>query len=404
MKRAAAVVLLACLSALVFQVPAFGALNAESLRGTELFVYNWGEYISDGSEGSLDVNKAFEEKYGIKVVYDTFDNNEVMYTKLKGGGVSYDVVIPSDYMIERMVSENMLQKIDFANVPNYKYIDAKYKNLPFDPNNEYSVPYNVGTIGLIYNTKKVAVAPDSWDALWNPDYAGQILMINNPRDAFAIAHAILGIDCNTTDEADWEAGARKLKEQKALVQSYVNDEVYNKMESGEAALAPYYVGDFLTMRANNPDLAFVFPKEGVNFFVDSMCIPQGAKNKAAAELYINFLLEPDVALANAEYICYASPNTAVTSNPDYSLAGNEYIYPPDSAGIKTSIYRNLPQDTLNLMSSLWDDVKNYSGEADGESKGGLGSGAQTAIALSAVAAAAAAYLLFRAVRKKKREA
>nr|HQH66627.1 extracellular solute-binding protein [Clostridia bacterium] len=191
--------------------------------------------------------------------------------------------------------------------------------------------------------------------------------------------------------------------QKALVQSYVNDEVYNKMESGEAALAPYYVGDFLTMRANNPDLAFVFPKEGVNFFVDSMCIPQGAKNKAAAELYINFLLEPDIALANAEYICYASPNTAVTSNPDYSLAGNEYIYPPDSAGIKTSIYRNLPQDTLNLMSSLWDDVKNYSGEADGESKGGLGSGAQTAIALSAVAAAAAAYLVFRAVRKKKRE-
>ncbi|HQH62410.1 MAG TPA: spermidine/putrescine ABC transporter substrate-binding protein, partial [Clostridiales bacterium] len=212
MKRAAAVVvLLACLSAFVFQVPAFGALNAESLRGTELFVYNWGEYISDGSEGSLDVNKAFEEKYGIKVVYDTFDNNEVMYTKLKGGGVSYDVVIPSDYMIERMVSENMLQTIDFANVPNYKYIDAKYKNLPFDPNNEYSVPYNVGTIGLIYNTKKVAVAPDSWDALWNPDYAGQILMINNPRDAFAIAHAILGIDCNTTDKADWEAGAQKLK-------------------------------------------------------------------------------------------------------------------------------------------------------------------------------------------------
>lgn len=385
-------------------VSAFSFLDVQSLRGTELYVYNWGEYISDGSEGSLDVNKAFEEKYGISVVYDTFDNNEVMYTKLKGGGVSYDVVIPSDYMIERMVAEKMLQKIDFSNVPNYKNIDAKYKSLPFDPNNEYSVPYNVGTIGLIYNTKKITTAPDSWDALWNPDYTGQILMINNPRDAFAIAHAILGIDCNTTAKADWESGAQKLKEQKSLVQSYVNDEVYNKMESGEAALAPYYVGDFLTMRDNNPDLAFVFPKEGVNFFVDSMCIPQGAKNKTAAELYINFLLEPDIALANAEYICYASPNTAVTSNPDYSLAGDEFIYPPDSAGIKTTIYRNLPQGTLNLMSSLWDDVKNYSGEADDDPKEGLGNGAQTAIGLSAVAVAAAAYLVFRAVRKKKREA
>jgi len=399
LKKIAVPLLLAGMLALSLNISAFAAVDTQSLKGTQLFVYNWGEYISDGSEGSLDVNKAFEEKYGISVVYDTFDNNEVMYTKLKGGGVSYDIVIPSDYMIERMVSENMLQKIDFANVPNYKNIDAKYKGLPFDPGNEYSVPYNVGTIGLIYNAKKVKAAPDSWNALWDPAYAGQILMINNPRDAFAIAHALLGIDCNTTLKSDWEAGARKLKEQKPLVQSYVNDEVYNKMESGEAALAPYYVGDFLTMHENNPDLAFVFPKEGVNFFVDSICIPQGAKNKAAAELYINFLLEPDIALANAEFICYASPNTAVTTNPEYSLARNQYIYPPDSAGIKTTIYRNLPQDTLNLMSGLWDDVKNYTTQDNS-----LSSGAKTGIALAAVALAAGGYLTFRAVRKKKREA
>ena len=324
-----------------------------------LYVYNWGEYISDGSDDTLDVNKEFEKRFGIKVVYDTFENNEVMYSKIKGGGVNYDVLIPSDYMIERMIAEDMLQKIDFANVPNYQYIDAKYKGLSYDPSNEYSVPYSVGSIGLIYNTTLVEEEPTSWSALWDTRYSKKILMINNPRDAFAIAHSILGIDYNTTSEADWKAGAEKLKEQKAVVQAYVNDEVFNKMESGEAAMAPYYAGDFLTMQENNPDLAFVYPSEGVNSFVDAMCIPKNALNKSAAELYINFMQDPEIALANAEYIYYASPNTAVLANEDYSLAGDEIIYPNESALTKTQIFKNLPQATLNLMSSLWDEVKLY---------------------------------------------
>ena len=332
--------------------------DIDALRGTKLYVYNWGEYISDGEDDSLDVNAAFEEKYGIEVVYDNYDTNEVMYSKLKGGGVSYDVVISSDYMIERMIAEDMLEKLDFSNIPNYKYIPEKYRNLAHDPTNEYSVPYTVGMVGLIYNTKMVEEAPDSWTALWDERYANNILMINNPRDAFAIAQSILGMDYNNESPAAWRVAAELLKEQKNIVPTYVNDEIFLKMESGEAALAPYFAGDFLTMYDNNPDLAFVYPKEGVNFFVDAACILKGAKNKLAAELYINFLLDPEVALANAEYICYASPHTEVYSNPEYTFYQNEILYPEDGK-FKTQLFLNLSPEILSLMSTLWDDVKNY---------------------------------------------
>ena len=332
--------------------------DIDALRGTKLYVYNWGEYISDGEDDSLDVNAAFEEKYGIEVVYDNYDTNEVMYSKLKGGGVSYDVVIPSDYMIERMIAEDMLEKLDFSNIPNYKYIPEKYRNLAHDPTNEYSVPYTVGMVGLIYNTKMVEEAPDSWTALWDERYANNILMINNPRDAFAIAQSILGMDYNNESPVAWRVAAELLKEQKNIVPTYVNDEIFLKMESGEAALAPYFAGDFLTMYDNNPDRAFVYPKEGVNFFVDAACILKGAKNKLAAELYINFLLDPEVALANAEYICYASPHTEVYSNPEYTFYQNEILYPEDGK-FKTQLFLNLSPEILSLMSTLWDDVKNY---------------------------------------------
>lgn len=358
-KRIAAAVIALVIAA----VPCFVASAAEksetdALKGTTLYVYNWGEYISDGEDGSLDVNAAFEEKYGINVVYDTFDNNEVMYSKLKSGGVSYDVVIPSDYMIERMIAEDMLQKIDYSNIPNYKYIPEQYKNLAHDPKNEFSVPYTVGMVGLIYNTKMVDEAPTSWTALWDEDYANSILMFNNPRDAFAIAQSILGMDYNNESPASWRVASELLKEQKSVSPSYVNDEIFLKMEAGEAALAPYYAGDFLTMQENNPDLDFVYPEEGVNFFVDGACILKDAKNKLAAELYINFLLEPEVALANAEYICYASPHTEVYNNPEYSFYQNEILY-PEEGKFKTQLFLNLDPEILALMSTLWDDVKNH---------------------------------------------
>lgn len=396
---------------------AAGAEEIEALRGSTLYVYNWGEYISDGADDSLDVIKEFENRYGINVVYDTFDNNETMYSKLKGGGVSYDIVIPSDYMIERMIAEDMLEKIDYSNIPNYKYIPEKYRALGHDPTDEYSVPYTVGMVGLIYNTTMVDEAPTSWNALWDKDYAGSILMFNNPRDSFAIAQSILGMDYNTESEAAWKVAAELLKEQKLVSPSYVSDEVFNMMEAGEAAFAPYYAGDFLSMQENNPDLNLVYPEEGVNFFVDSMCILKGSQNKLAAEIFINYMLEPEIALANAEYICYASPHTEVYSNPEYSYYENEILYPEDGK-FKTQNFLNLSPETLALMSSLWDDVKNHVPNSDSSNydfffeDGELGNSGGTVMTPEAwkyvlyigiFVAVCLAYVVFRYARKKYRE-
>ena len=368
------------------------AKDYSHLRGTEINVYNWGEYISDGAEGSMDVNKKFEEETGIKVNYTTFDSNENMYNKIKGGGANYDIVIPSDYMIQRMIAEGLLEKINFDNIPNYVNILDEYKNLYFDPQNEYSVPYNVGMVGLIYNTKVVEGTPDSWNLMWDEKYSGQILMFNNSRDAFGIAQCLLGIDLNTSDSNEWHLAYDKLKEQKPRVSSYVMDDVYNKMESGDAAIAAYYAGDYLTMKANNPDLAFVYPKEGVNIFVDSACIPVGCQNKEGAELYINFLLREDVALANAEYICYATPNKAVRESDEYSLKDEKILYPEEADMPKTQYYHNLPEGLLTLMTSLWDNLK-IEGNDDNSIYVGL-------ISFTTICVG---YSVYRFVRKKKRE-
>ncbi len=394
--------LFACALIALSAQPAFAAVDPASLKGTKLSVYNWGDYMSLGADDSVNIIQAFEDKYGIDVVYDTYSNNETMYAKLKGGGVSYDVIIPSDYMIGRMIQEDMLAKLDFSNIPNYKNIAAEYKNLPFDPDNAYSVPYNVGMVGLIYSKTLVQETPDSWNALWDSRYKGNICMINNPRDAFAIAQALLNQNYNTTTQADWEAAAQKLKDQKPLIKAYVDDQVYNMMEPepSEAALAPYYAGDYLMMLENNENLGFVYPKEGVNEFVDSVCVMKNSENKAAAELFINFLLEPEIALANAEHICYASPNTTVRDNPEYSYYQNEILYPSAGQKPKTQIFENLPQETLNLMSGLWDDVK---AEKADSKDGGLSDRTKLALTGGAVALIVVLYLVYRMVQKKKRE-
>lgn len=381
-------------------VPALAA-DASDLAGTTINVYNWGEYISDGSEGSMDINAEFTKRTGIKVNYNNYDTNENMYAKLKSDGVSFDIVIPSDYMIERLIDEDMLQKIDFSNIPNYKYIDAKYKGLYFDPKDEYSVPYNVGMVGLIYNTKMVKEAPTSWNVMWDEQYKGKVLMFDNPRDAFGIAQKLLGQSFNTTDEAEWRAAADKLKAQKPILQGYVMDDIFRKMESGEAAIAPYYAGDFITMHSNNPDLAFVYPQEGVNIFVDSICIPKNAKNKAAAEAYINFLLDPDIAVENANYLGYATPNTAVLTREDYELKGNEYLYPEDQKMPKTEYFYNLPQKTLTLMTDLWSELKaSQNIEAGEEQKTDY---TWLYVGVGAVVVIAAAVIVYKVVKKKKRD-
>ena len=362
------------------------------LKGTTVNVYNWGEYISGDSEGTLNVNKEFEKRYGIKVNYTNFESNENMYNKLKSGGTNYDIVIPSDYMIAKLVDENMLSELNFDNIPNYKYIQEKYKNLYFDPDNKYSVPYTVGMVGLIYNTKIVKEPVDSWAVLWDWNYKGEILMFNNPRDTFGVAQAFLGQSVNTTDKAQWEEAIELLKKQAPLVSSYVMDEVYNKMENNEAALAPYYAGDFLTMQANNPDLAFCYPKEGVNFFVDSVCIPKTSQNKEAAELYINFLCEEEIAVANANYICYASPHELVLKSDNYDLKGNEILYPKEEDMPETQIFENLDKETQQHMSNLWNELKIESNPIT-----------DAYVGLSVSVTLVIAFLVYKFIKKKKRE-
>lgn len=377
-------------------IPAF-AVNTNKdyshLKGTTINVYNWGEYISDGSEGTVNVNKLFTERYGINVNYTNYESNENMYNKLKSGGANYDIIIPSDYMIAKLVEEEMLAEIDFSNVPNYKYIQDKYKDLYYDPENKFSVPYTVGMVGLIYNTKMVEGKVDSWSIMWDEQYKDKILMFNNPRDAFGIAQCLLGQSVNTADTKDWDNALNLLKEQNALVSSYVMDEVYNKMENNEAALAPYYAGDFLTMYDTNPDLAFVYPKEGVNFFVDAMCIPKNAENKEAAELYINFMCEGEIAVANANYVCYASPHTLVLESDDYDLKGNPVLYPAPEDMPKTQIFENLDYDTQQYMSMLWNELK-----IEGNSN------MDAYIGLSVTLVLVAVYLVYKFIKKKKREA
>ncbi|MBR3737635.1 MAG: spermidine/putrescine ABC transporter substrate-binding protein, partial [Eubacterium sp.] len=300
------------------------------LKGTTVNVYNWGDYISDGSDGSMDVVKEFERLTGANVNYTNFESNENMYSKLVGGGVSYDVIVPSDYMIERLIEEKMLLELDYDNIPNMKYISDEYKNLFFDPEQKYTVCFNVGLTVLIYNKKLVKEKPDSWSVIWDEQYKDKVLMFNNSRDAFAIAQQILGQDLNTTDEADWVEAAELLAKQKDAVNPvYVMDEVFNLMESGEYAFATYYSGDYELMIENNPDLGFCFPKEGVNEFFDAFCVPKCSKNKKGAEAFINFMHEPQVAFDNAEYIFYASPNTTVSNNEESSLYGSKAVYPEE---------------------------------------------------------------------------
>lgn len=334
------------------------------LQGTTVNVYNWGEYISDGAEDSLNVVKEFERLTGAKVNYTNYESNENMYSKLMGGGVSYDVIVPSDYMIGRLIEEDMLVKIDWDNVPNLRYIVPEYQNLYFDPDQEYSICYNVGTTVIIYNTALVDEEPTSWKILWDEKYKDKVLMFNNSRDAFAIAQAILGQNFNTVDEADWNEAAKLLAQQKDTVNPvYVMDEIFNLMESGEYAFATYYAGDYVLMCENNPDLDYCFPEEGVNIFFDAFCIPNCVQNKKGAEAFINFMQEPQIALANAEYIYYASPNMTVINNEEYSLFEDETVYPEVMP--EGQYFENLPQNILELQADLWTGVK--SGQLSEES-------------------------------------
>jgi len=326
-----------------------------------LNVYNWGMNIADGSDGTLDIIAAFEEAYpNIHVNYSTYDSNEVLYTKLAGGGITVDVIIPSDYMIARMINEDMLLELDFDNIPNFSYVDEQFVNPDFDPENKYSVPYTWGTVGILYNTKYVDEADvTGWELLWNEKYAGKILMFDNSRDAFGIAQYLLGYDVNTTDQAQLNACRDKLKAQKPLVQQYVMDQIYATMENGEAYIAPYYAGDCMLMMEENPDLAFYLPThQGFNLFTDAMCIPKCAQEKEAAELFINFMCNPEISGANMDYICYGSPLSEAKNYMEDYLAESEVVYPDAEVLEHGTSYDFLPPEISRFVESLFMEVRN----------------------------------------------
>ena len=338
-----------------------GLSGCGSSKKTTLYVYNWGQYISEGDDGSLDVIAAFEKAYpNIRVQYSTYDSNEIMYSKLANGGITVDVIIPSDYMIGRMVQEGMLEELNFDNIPNYQYIDDSFKSTSYDPENKYSVPYTWGTVGIIYNTKYVDEADvTGWELLWNEKYAGKILMFDNSRDAFGIAEYLLGYDVNTTDETELQDCAAKLAEQKPVVQQYVMDQIFDAMENEEAWIAPYYAGDYLTMVEENPDLAFYRPTaQGYNMFIDAMCIPTCCQEKKAAETFINFLCSPEISSANMAFLGYSVPSTAAKNLMDPEVANSDVAYPDADTLATGTSFNYLPEETSRYMESLFMEVRN----------------------------------------------
>ena len=321
-----------------------------------LNVYNWGMNMADGSDGTMDLVAEFERRYPyIDVKMSEYESNEVLYTKLASGGITVDVIIPSDYMIDRMIAEDMLYELNFDNIENFSKVDAQFKNPAYDPENKYSVPYTWGTVGILYNTKYVDEADvTGWELMWNEKYAGKILMIDNSRDAFGIAQYLLGYDVNTMDKAELQHCADKLAEQRPLVQQYVMDQIYATMQNEEAYIAAYYAGDCMLMMEENPDLAFYLPEhQGFNLFTDAMCIPKCAKEKDAAELFINFLCDPEISGANMDYICYASPISEAKEHMEDYLAQSEIVYPSEEVLSKGTSYAYLSEEISRYVESLY---------------------------------------------------
>lgn len=343
----------AVISSLVLISSSFvGCKNNEDNGKRTLNVFNYGDYINE------DLIDKFEEETGIEVVYDTYESNEIMYQKVKNSPGTYDLIFPSDYMVEKMLEQDMLEKIDFTNIPNYSYIGEDFKNLPYDPNNEYSVPYMWGTIGIIYDADKVTEEVDSWDVLWDPKYKGEIFMFDSIRDTLAISLVRLGYSLNSTNKEELDEAANELIKQKPLVQSYVMDEVKDKMINGEALFATVYSGDAIYIQEEAPDLnlQYVVPKEGSNKWFDVMVIPKGAKHKTEAEEFINFLCDPENAKENVEYIGYATPNTEAYKLLDIETQEDETVYPSEEVLDKCEIFKDLGNN-IKLYDDSWLKVK-----------------------------------------------
>ena len=347
--------LIPVMMAVLIIIGGFFYMREDAVSGNgQVIVYNWGEYIDP------DVIDLFEEETGIDVVYEEYETNEIMYPKIQSGAIAYDVVCPSDYMIQRMIDNDLLAEINYDNIPNLKYIDDTYMKMSqgFDPENKYSVPYTWGVLGLIYNTKMVEdeAVVASWGALWSEAYMDNILMINNSKDAFGITFAYLGLPINAESTEPVDKAVVLLKEQKKVIQAYVADEVFDKRIGGEAAMAPYYNGDAVTMIADNPDLAFSIPMEGSNLFTDCLCIPKESQKRELAEMYINFMLEPEVGLANTEAIGYSTPNTKVYELLDEETKTDPTAYPDEESLAHCGYYTYIGPELSLYIDSKWAEV------------------------------------------------
>ncbi|MGL5692626.1 MAG: ABC transporter substrate-binding protein [Peptostreptococcaceae bacterium] len=317
-----------------------------------LNIYNVGDYI-DG-----DLITKFEEETGIKVVYETYDTNESMYQKVKSGSSKYDLVFPSDYMVEKMIKEGMLNEIDYSNIPNYKYIDETFKDAPYDKGDKHSVPYLWGTFGIVYNKKMVNEEDvKSWDVLWNEKYAGEIQMLDSVRDSMGIALKKLGYSMNSTDPKEIDAAKKELMKQKSIVQSYVNDDGKDRLVAEEAAMGIVYSGDAITLIESNDNLAYSVPEEGTNRWIDAMCIPTTAQNKDYAEIFINFMLDPENAAQNVEYIWYSTPNTGAIEILGEDYEEDSILNPSDEVIDKTEVFLDLNLDILKIYDNAWIEVK-----------------------------------------------
>ena len=330
------------------------AASAKKEDAGQVIVYNWGEYLDP------EVIDLFEEETGIKVVYEEFETNEIMYPKVAAGAIAYDVVCPSDYMIQKMIENDLLQEINFDNVPNIENIDEEYLSWSeeFDPGNKYSVPYCWGTVGILYNKTMVEEPIDSWDVLWDETYKDNILMQDSVRDALMVALKKLGYSMNTTSEDEISEATQLLIEQKPLVQAYVIDQVRDKMIGNEAAIGVIYSGEAIYTQRENPDLEYVIPKEGSNLWIDSWVIPKNAQNKENAEAFINFLCRPDIALMNFEYITYSTPNKAARELIEDDDIRNSTIAFPDHDMLKDcETYNFLGDETDEMYTNYWNKVK-----------------------------------------------
>jgi len=334
----------------VIALAVVGYTSWNNSKKPKLYVYNWGDYMDES------VIKMFEKEYGVRVVYDTFSTNEDMYTKIKSGGSNYDVAFPSDYMIKRMIDEDMLEKINLDNIPNYKYIDQRFKNLEHDPNNEYSIPYMWGTVGILYNTTMVDEPVDSWEILWNPKYSKEILMMDSQRDSIGIALKLLGYSLNSTNPAELEEAKTKLIEQKPLVLAYVVDEAKDKMVAGEAALALVWSGDAVYGMLENPDLAYAIPNEGTNLWFDGAVIPKSTQNKELAEAFINFLNEPEIARLNAEHTGYSIPHVEARKLLPPEIVNNQAAYPEEHELDNVEVFVHIG-DMLKEYDRIWTEIK-----------------------------------------------